>query len=193
MLKPVNEQGKLPITVKLQVKPDLTLDGAESIETASVQAGADQMGSVQTAAFQEPTIDDLEKESMAPGESTEVPEGISPNSELSKDTVISAPDQRPSVTPDSVASDHQTPIAASPPTASLEPMTKRYAESTAPDLGSVAVLPKPHDSSKDPVTVDKAVDQTAESRTQRSVEKITDDRPVDTSIAPVEPAVTGTR
>ena len=184
LLKPVNEQGKLPATVKPLTKPDSTLEGAESIETASVQSGANQ-----TAAFQEPTIDDLEKESMAPGESVAVPEGISPNSELSRDTVISAPEQSPSATPDSVASDHQTPIAVTPSTVSLEPMTKRYAESNAPDLGSVAVLPKTQDSSKDPATVGKV----PESSPQRSIEKTADDRPIDTSIAPVEPAVTGTR
>ena len=196
LLKPVNEQGKLPSTVKLQVKPDSTLNGTGSIETASVQAGADQLGTVQTAAFQEPTIDDLEKESMAPGESVAVPEGISPHSELSKDTVISAPEQSPSVTPD-----HQTPIAATDPTASLEPMTKRYAESTAPDMGSVAVLPKTHDSSKDSATVDKAVNKAVEkavtqtdgNNPQRSVEKPADDRTIDSSIVPVESAVAGTR
>lgn len=197
LLKPVNEQGKLPATVKSPLKPDSTLDGTESIETASVQAGADKTALVQTASFQEPTIDDLEKESMAPGESTEVPKGISPNSELSKDTVISAPEQPTSVPPDSVTPDRQMPIAVMPPTASLEPMTKRYAESTVPDLGSVAVLPKTHDSSKGPDTVEKAVEkaaaQTSGNSPQRSVEKTADDRALDTSIAPVEPAGTGTR
>ena len=168
LLKPVNEQGKLPATVKSQVKPDSTLDGANSIETASAEAGldqvADQTSPDQTGLFQEPTIDDLEKESMAPGESMEVPEGISPSSEMAKDTVISAPDLTPSVTPD-----HPTPIAstsATPSPASLEPMTKRYAESTAPDIGSIAVLPTDKDSdkddAKDPVTVEKAAKKAAE-------------------------------
>lgn len=142
LLKPVNEQGKLPATVKLQVKPDSTLDGADSIETASAQ----------TALFQEPTIDDLEKGSMAPGESMKVPDGILPNSEMAKDTAISAPDLWPSVTPTQAP---QTPIDVTPATASLEPMTKRYAESTTPYFGSVAALPP----SKDTVTVEKAVEK----------------------------------
>ena len=166
LLKPVNEQGKLPATVELQVKPDLTLDGAESIETASAQTGSNQTESAQTALFQEPTIDDLEKESMAPGESMEVPEGISPNSEMSKDTVISAPDPRPNVTQDS-----QTAIV--PATASLEPMTKRYAESTDPNFGSVATLPTNEDTA--------------------TYEKTSNDRTPEPPVTPVEQAVTGTR
>ena len=174
LLKPVNEQGKIPATVELQVKPDSTLDGADSIETASAQTTSDQAESAQTALFQEPTIDDLEKESMAPGESVEVPEGISPNSEMSKDTVISAPDIAPSVTQDSL-----TPIAATPTpaTASLEPMTKRYAESTEPSFGSVATLP----TSKDTATSEKTAEKTSDDRTSESL------------VTPVEQAGTGTR
>ena len=174
LLKPVNEQGKIPATVELQVKPDSTLDGADSIETASAQTTSDQAESAQTTLFQEPTIDDLEKESMAPGESVEVPEGISPNSEMSKDTVISAPDIAPSVTQDSL-----TPIAATPTpaTASLEPMTKRYAESTEPSFGSVATLP----TSKDTATSEKTAEKTSDDRTSESL------------VTPVEQAGTGTR
>ncbi len=177
LLKPVNEQGKLPATVKLQVKPNSTLDSAESIETASAQAGFDQ-----TELFQEPTIDDLEKESMAPGESIQVPDGISPNSELSKDTVISAPDFQPSVTPTQAP---PTPISATPATASLEPMTKRYAESTAPDLGSVAVLPTAKDRARD-----AAKDSVKDPAT---VEKAADDRVSAPPLTPVGQAVPGTR
>ena len=170
LLKPVNEQGKIPATTKLQVNPDSTLEPTGSVETASAQTASGQTESAQTALFQEPTIDDLEKESMAPGESVEVPEGISPNSEMSKDTVISAPDPMPNAT-----QDNQTAIA--PATASLEPMTKRYAESTEPSFGSVATLP----TSKDPATSDETAEKTAADRTPESL------------VTPVEPAVTGTR
>ena len=180
LLKPVNEQGKISATVKLQVKPDSTLDSADSIETASAQTGSDQTASAQTALFQEPTIDDLEKESMAPGESMDVPDGISPNSEMSKDTVISAPDQRPNVTQDS-----QTAIVPAPATASLEPMTKRYAESTESDLGSIAVLPTDKDSARDTTTVEKA--------TEKVAKKAANDRVSEPPVTPVEQAVPGTR
>jgi poly-gamma-glutamate capsule biosynthesis protein CapA/YwtB (metallophosphatase superfamily) len=41
---------------------------------------------------QESTIDDLEAESMAPGESLNIPQGISPESDAAHDTFISAPE-----------------------------------------------------------------------------------------------------
>ena len=70
---------------------------------------------VKTAALKEATIDDLESESMAAGESMDIPKGIAPESDEAKDTVIVAPE----------------PVAVTSPDASgpnLEPMKKHYAD-----------------------------------------------------------------
>ena len=70
---------------------------------------------VKTAALKEATIDDLESESMAAGESIDIPKGIAPESDEAKDTVILAPEPVAVVSPD-----------ASGP--NLEPMKKHYAD-----------------------------------------------------------------
>ncbi len=103
--------------VKAASKPDSSdVNQVESaVETQSVETQAAELKGgeaqvVETAALKESTIDDLEAESMAPGESMNIPKGISPESDAAKDTFISAPEVQPD------------------PGKSLEPMKKHYAD-----------------------------------------------------------------
>ena len=85
---------------------------------------------VKTAALKEATIDDLESESMAAGESIDIPKGVAPESDEAKDTVIVAPEPLAVVSPD-----------GSGPT--LEPMKKHYAETEPSPIGTqVATNPE---------------------------------------------------
>lgn len=94
------------------------------------ETGAVETPAIETAVLKESTIDDLEAESMAPGESMKIPNGISPESDAAKDTFISVPE--PQVDPGK----------------SLEPMKKHYADAPAhppaqelPVLAEVAARP----------------------------------------------------
>ncbi len=148
LLKPAHEQGKLPATMK----PEGSLEAQDPIETALVSQP------------KEVTIEDVEKESMAAGESTLIPEGVSPDSDAARDTVISAPEppaanvvEQPAATPETpvVVTPVVTPviapevkpaevISAQPNSgqSSLEPMQKRYAEASGGDLEPIAVIPQ---------------------------------------------------
>jgi hypothetical protein len=104
----------------------------ESIDspTANLESLETPNKTVETAALKESTIDDLEAESMAPGESMAIPNGVSPESDAAKDTWISAPE------------------AQTDPGKSLEPMKKHYADAPVtqpaqelPPLAEVAVRP----------------------------------------------------
>jgi hypothetical protein len=81
-----------------------------NLESSEVSNKAVETKVVETAALKESTIDDLESESMAPGESVTIPNGVAPESEAAKDTFISAPE------------------AQLDPGKSLEPMKKHYAD-----------------------------------------------------------------
>ncbi len=175
LLKPVNEQGALPKTMK----PGETLEKGESIETASVQDAVTPETLLKTQ-LKESTIDDLEKESMAAGESMAVPEGISPDSEAAKDTIMSAP-ELPVANP--VANSVAKPVADSGGTPmaipavapevkpaevistqpSLEPMKKRYAELPEAEVGAIAVVPS---SSTSPIAKDTAPESPVSSETR---------------------------
>lgn len=92
----------------------------------STQASVSDLSSdleVKTAALKdavkESTIDDLEAESMAPGESMHIPQGIAPNSDAAKDTWMSAPEALSQ--PDSQANHQTNPTANSQTDSKLEP------------------------------------------------------------------------
>jgi hypothetical protein len=119
--KPVAESD-----IKAAIKPDSS--EGESLDTSESNSKSSKV--VETAALKESTIDDLEAESMAPGESIAIPKGISPESDAARDTFISAPEPQMA------------------PGQGLEPMKKHYADApTNPPsqevlpLAEVAVRP----------------------------------------------------
>ncbi len=143
ILKPHSQRG-------VPANPGTTLEAGEAIETAAVQDAVTPVSSLK-----ESTIEDLEQESMAAGESLMVPDGISPDSEAARDTVMLAPEPPaanppeiptaiPAVAPEVKPAEV---ISAQP---SLEPMEKRYAELPSVDLSSaevdtIAVIPTASD------------------------------------------------
>jgi poly-gamma-glutamate capsule biosynthesis protein CapA/YwtB (metallophosphatase superfamily) len=113
-----------------EVKSEVS--NVESIDspTANLDSPETSNKAIETAALKESTIDDLEAESMAPGESMAIPNGVAPESDAAKDTWISAPE------------------AQTDPGKSLEPMKKHYADAPVtqpaqelPPLAEVAVRP----------------------------------------------------
>ncbi len=129
----VPHSAKPSTDVKAASKPETSSDMSKVEEANGGETQATETKTIETAARKESTIDDLEAESMAPGESMTIPNGIAPESEAAKDTFISAPDaQDPKLDPGK----------------SLEPMKKHYADAPANQpaqellpLAEVAVRP----------------------------------------------------
>ncbi len=109
----VPHSAKPTSEVKAVSKPETDSDVSKVESTDGTVSNLDSRKAVETAALKESTIDDLEAESMAPGESMIIPNGVAPESEAAKETIISAPD-------------HQI-----DPGKSLEPMKKHYADAPA--------------------------------------------------------------
>ncbi len=103
LLVPHSAKPSIESGVKTAIKPD-SETSTDDVESPNV---------IETAALKESTIDDLEAESMAPGESMSIPNGVAPN-----------------------------PDAASAENPSLEPMKKHYADAPmGRDIPDVAVRP----------------------------------------------------
>ena len=123
-------KGEKLLTPHSALPQDVDADGKSTDTKPTDAKSIEGKPIVKTAALKEATIDDIESESMAAGESMDIPKGIAPESDAAKDTVITAPEPVAVVSPD-----------GSGPT--LEPMKKHYAETESSPIGTqVATNPE---------------------------------------------------
>ena len=155
LLKPEEEKSTLPAGM---VKPGSTIEGEQAVEVAKASDDS-QLDELETSKnrlkikTQEATVEEIEQESMAPGESFIIPDAIAPGSEAAYDTFINAPEVLPvelpaDLKPVSNGESIDAPLPEIKPAQTpesgptkLEPNKKQYAEEQETPAATVAAIP----------------------------------------------------